>query len=98
MCDIMARMEEKNSQECIPCIWLSLVLYVSPDEYTFWIFLLMASGNVPHSSYACFDSSSTSLVHVPVVMQRLVPKFQKVQLMGLRFGQLITSMMSSGIF
>ena len=36
--------------------WLSLVQYVSPEEYTIWIFLLMTSGNVPSSSYACIDS------------------------------------------
>ena len=44
------------TQACIPYMWLSLVLYVSPEEYTFWIFLMMTFGNVPHSSYACFDS------------------------------------------
>ena len=31
MCDTMAGMDEKNIQECIPCIWLSLVLHVSPE-------------------------------------------------------------------
>ena len=42
-------------------------------------------------------SSSTSLVHVPVVMQRLVPMVQTV-LLVLRRGQLIISTMSFGYF
>ena len=40
-------------------------------------------------------NSSTSLVHVPVVVQRLVPMGQTVQLVGHEVrGQLIVSMMS----
>ena len=39
-----------------PSYLVSLVQYVSPEEYTIWIFLMMSSGNVPYSSYACFVS------------------------------------------
>ena len=46
----------RTVRRCIPCSWLSLVQFMSPEEYMIWIFLMMTSGNVSYSSYACFDS------------------------------------------
>ena len=59
-CQVWTR---RTVRRCIPCIWLSLVLYVSLEKYTIWIFLMMTSGNVPYSSYAWFDCGFMLMRH-----------------------------------